>query len=537
MEVIALVIGTVLVWAWWIKRRKRFSPFKGIPCAPDAHWLLGHIPHLALRNFEEGLKTLVDTANPNGRSCFWIGNEAAISVIHGRDAHMFLSVTSDRNLDPLFKRHYKRILGLNSPILINGKDWKLYRSAIHRAFSPQALKECQSSMNLISLRLQSSLIQRINSSPDGTVTMDVLPLVRMATMDFFGSIGMGIDFRCCENLTNSPVAYAFEFLSDETTRRIMSPFNIFCQFYSLPSYLNRRNNQEQFSLREFIRSLIKGRRNGDNSPSMKKGSDLLSNIIAAVDKLHGNEQHQQMKETLIEETASDLLMTLVFAGYDTTSITLAYALYLISAHPQVQELCVEEAISALGTDEKTIPADFNPEGKLHYIRAVLYETLRLFPSAPSTSRLLNRPIKLSDCELPADTKVFVPIWCIQRNPSNFPRPLEFLPERWARRKKINGNDDFGSHEWEERPEDDTCENSNDDYISPANREAFVAFSAGARNCVGKKLAIQESVTLLAILLRNLKFNTVPGYVPNPVRAGPIQKPERGMPMIIQQRHN
>eukprot|EP00957_Ditylum_brightwellii_P167315 12737506-Ditylum_brightwellii.AAC.1 len=77
-----------------------------------------------------------------------------------------------------------------------------------------------------------------------------------------------------------------------------------------------------------------------------------------------------------------------------------------------------------------MPRDFDPDEKLHYIRAVVYEALRLYPPAPQTMRVLERPLKLHNHTIPAGVKVFVPIWEIHRDPNNFPRPLEFLPERW-----------------------------------------------------------------------------------------------------------
>ncbi len=127
--------------------------------------------------------------------------------------------------------------------------------------------------------------------------------------------------------------------------------------------------------------------------------------------------------------------------------------------------------------------------------------------------------------------VRIPIWAIHRDENNFPRPEKFLPERWVRKNS--------SDKWVERcPGDDSDEEKNWNFqhaVPPANREAFFAFSSGARNCVGKKFAYQEAVIILAVLIKNLKFEVEDGYVCVPSRSGLTQQPKFGMPMKISKR--
>jgi cytochrome P450 len=70
-------------------------------------------------------------------------------------------------------------------------------------------------------------------------------------------------------------------------------------------------------------------------------------------------------------------------------------------------------------------------------------------------------------------------------------------------------------------------------IAPANRDAFCVFAAGARNCVGRILAMQESVTLLALLIRRLKFRLLQqDYEVTPTVCAVVQQPKDNLPMII-----
>ena len=149
----------------------------------------------------------------------------------------------------------------------------------------------------------------------------------------------------------------------------------------------------------------------------------------------------------------------------------------------------------------------------------------------------------------------LPIWSIQRSELNYPRPNEMIPERWVRRKrKLQNSCDCTSETslWEVRPEDDSrdettvqCdtvdatvdeEEEKDASIAPANRDAFCSFAAGARNCVGKNLAVEESVILLACLVHKLNFELVSeNYEATPLLHAVVQQPDDNLPMIVRPR--
>lgn len=116
-----------------------------------------------------------------------------------------------------------------------------------------------------------------------------------------------------------------------------------------------------------------------------------------------------------------------------------------------------------------------------------------------------------------------------------------LPERWVRRRKNVNNSDAplaipNVSEWEDRPSDEEDSTSSSE-IPAGNKDAFCVFSGtGARNCVGKVLAMQESVTLLAMLLRKCKFELIdPNYEVKPFVCAVVQQPKDGLPMKISKR--
>jgi cytochrome P450 len=168
---------------------------------------------------------------------------------------------------------------------------------------------------------------------------------------------------------------------------------------------------------------------------------------------------------------------------------------------------------------------------LQYVQGVLYETLRLFPPVTAVARFLRKPLQLQGgFVVPANRQVIVPIWLIQRDPKNFPQPLDFRPDRWVRRQEDNTTNHKGGQpqqQWVERDELDTNES-----IAAANRGAFLAFSSGARNCVGQKVAFQEMGLVLAGLMKAFTFRALDGYELIPSRSGIVQRPKGGLPMTI-----
>lgn len=156
---------------------------------------------------------------------------------------------------------------------------------------------------------------------------------------------------------------------------------------------------------------------------------------------------------------------------DTTSITLTYALYILSMDQEAQQLCFDEASSVESLDN---PSD------LVYCTAVIQETLRLFPPGPQTNRSMGKSKKLGGGFIvPKDTLVFVPIWSIHRDEKVFPKPNDFRPDRWV--KKVD-KDSIKTGEWVERPSMDEPIDEPGCSIPAANRKALFAFSAGGRSC-------------------------------------------------------
>jgi cytochrome P450 family 4 len=202
---------------------------------------------------------------------------------------------------------------------------------------------------------------------------------------------------------------------------------------------------------------------------------------------------------------------------DTTSVTLTFALFLLAQNPQVQEHLVQELQVVKSTENVD---------DLVYCKAVIWETLRLFPAAVRTNRVLAKPVQLSGGFVaPEGCRINIPIWSIHRDEKNFPRPEEFLPARWAKR-------DDEKNRWVERHVGE--EIADEDDIAAGDHKAMIAFSAGGRNCVGQKFATQEAIIVLATLVKDLKFSPSPDYKLE-LKQEIVLKPVNGMLLKVEAR--
>ena len=188
--------------------------------------------------------------------------------------------------------------------------------------------------------------------------------------------------------------------------------------------------------------------------------------------------------------------TLFLAGHETTASTLAWAWYLLSKAPAVAARLRAEA-AALGGR----PARFEDLPRLPYARAVVEETLRLYPPIPMLARVAQRAVSVGGHAVPRGGLVMAVPWLLHRHRRLWEAPDAFMPERF-----LEG-------------------------AAPRPRHAFIPFSLGPRVCTGAHFALAEAVIVLATL--------APGFAPRlaaGARVFPVARltlrPGETLPMLI-----
>ncbi len=204
-------------------------------------------------------------------------------------------------------------------------------------------------------------------------------------------------------------------------------------------------------------------------------------------------------EAFSDREIRDQVMTLMFAGHDTSTSTLTFMLHELARHPEVIERLCAEQDEVLGG---AIPTFDQLERGMPYLEMVLDEVLRLYPPAWIGPRRAIRDFEFAGYEVPRGAYVNYCSWASHRIPTVFPDPEAFIPERFTRERK-----------------------------AALPRGAYVPFGGGQRVCIGKRFGQTEVKLVATMLLQRLRFDALPGRTMT-VRQMPTLSPKGGLKMRV-----
>lgn len=175
-----------------------------------------------------------------------------------------------------------------------------------------------------------------------------------------------------------------------------------------------------------------------------------------------DEDGSQMSDQHVRDEA----LILFVAGHETTALALSWAWLLLSQHPRAWDALQAELREVLA-DRAPTPAD---APALRYTERVLLEAMRLYPPAWSLGREALADLELGGVPLPRGAQLWFFQWAAHRDPTYFPDPEAFRPERWE-----------------------------NDLQRRLPRGAYFPFGGGPRLCIGQGFAMLEGVLVLATL--------------------------------------
>ena len=173
------------------------------------------------------------------------------------------------------------------------------------------------------------------------------------------------------------------------------------------------------------------------------------------------------------------LITLLFAGRDTTTSALTWILIALAQHPDVQARLREELRTSLDPDALAA----NVLQELRYLHRVITEALRLYPPTAFITREPRENIELGGYRIAAGSVLVLSPWVTHRDARVFADPLVFDPDRWEREHSAPGL-------------------------------TYFPFGAGPRMCVGRSAAMTEIALVVAMLLRRVEVE-IAGAPPVP----------------------
>ncbi|CAF1393982.1 unnamed protein product [Adineta steineri] len=353
------------------------------------------------------------------------------------------------------------IIGIEGLVLSNGMQHKNARKCLNPAFHSIKIKEMLEQMNDITEEsidkwLSAESKKRISMHQELSVLVTKILMQvlfdndhRRSDSEMIKVIGL---FEKAINIIYYRVSYlSFAFLW-------------LCNWPICQKSVVDKCNKD---LLAFIEQIIFGRQTN------KTNKDDLLNLLLSP------------KNGFTDKQIREQILSFVVAGHDTVATLLSWAIFILMTKPTIYEACRNEVDTVLIGKKP----DYDQLNKLKIINAVIYETLRMYVPIPLIMRECVQehfigPHDRKQIHMPRGAIIGCYIPTIHHSSKYWRDPEEFDYTRWM--EDENGNPPKLAH---------PC--------------CFLPFAAGNRNCIGQTYAIQEAITILAMMIQRLNFEIVP----------------------------
>ncbi|KJK55500.1 bifunctional cytochrome P450/NADPH--P450 reductase [Saccharothrix sp. ST-888] len=430
---------------------------QGLQEIPGPHGLpvLGNIRELSHGNPIENMVELAREYGPIYRLQTPAGDRVILSGIDLVD-----EVCDDSRFDKLVGGGLANLRGAISAGLFSADTddplWHRAHNILMPPFGMQAMRDYLPMMLDLAGQLMDKWA-RLNPDEEADVAADMTRL----TLDTIALCGFDYRFNSFYRETPHPFVDAMVRTLLEAQHRARVPDFV----APLRKGAQHRFEQDVAYMNETVDRIIQERRESGDTETR----DLLGCMLTGVDKQSG--------EGLPDENIRAQCITFLIAGHETTSGLLSFAVQFLLKHPEVVERARAEVDEVLGTDP-SVPPTYEQVHRLTYVRQILEETLRLWPTAPAFTRS------------PFEDTVIGGRYAVAHGD-----PLTVLIPALHRDKAVWGAD---------------AEEFDPDRLSPERRaklppNAYKPFGTGQRACIGRQFAMQEAQLVLGMLLQRFEL--------------------------------
>jgi cytochrome P450 len=346
-----------------------------------------------------------------------------------------------------------------------GEVWRRHRRTMQPPFTPRNVTQFAPAMTAAITRLLERWAPHADSGQPFNVHAEMMRLAMSVIART--TLSADIDEEAAE--AGHEFTYALDFISRTSVGALTVPLWV-------PTSGNRRFRQALAYMDRFIYGVIADHRRQTTPPN-----DLLTILLNARDPETG----AGMDEAQIR----DEMLTIFFAGHETTAQALTWTWYLLAQHPEVEAKLYDEVDRTL-TGRLPTPDDTEA---LDYPGRVVQEAMRLYPPVWVFTRDALGDDELSGYRVPAGSMVVLSQYLTHRHPDFWPAAESFDPERFT-------------------PEQDAAR----------PRYAYFPFGGGPRICLGNNFALLEASLAVAMVAQRYRLRLVPGQDIRPTMKGTLR---------------
>ncbi|XP_071919955.1 cytochrome P450 94A1-like [Coffea arabica] len=349
----------------------------------------------------------------------------------------------------------------------DGDNWKFQRQVSSHEFNTKSLRKFVETV--VDTELSERLVPILAAAADNKTVLDFQDILQRFAFDNICKIAFGYDpAYLLPSLPEAEFAVAFDDATRISSERFNTPVPLIWKVKRALNVGSERKLKEAVDqIREFAKQIIKEKKAELEEKSSIDSVDLLSRFLSS--------GHSD------EDFVTDIVISFILAGRDTTSAALTWFFWLVFGNPNVEKKIVEEI------KEKSESPVYDEVKDMVYTHASLCESMRLYPPVPTDTKEATEDDVLPDgTVVRKGTRVTYHPYAMGRIEevwgSNW---AEFKPERWLERDGLSGKWNFVGK---------------DSYTYPV-------FQAGPRICLGKEMAFLQMKRVIAGVLR--RFKVVP----------------------------
>ncbi|KAH8291111.1 hypothetical protein KR054_008812, partial [Drosophila jambulina] len=361
---------------------------------------------------------------------------------------------------------------------LDGPQWRLLRNKLSSTFTSGKMKYMFPTVVSVANEFITVMHEKVNQN----AVLDIRDLVARFTVDVIGTCAFGIK---CNSLRDEKAEFLHFGKRALVERRHGTLLLGFMRSYpNLARRLGLVRTAPQ--IQEFYKRIVSETVAVREKENIKR-NDFMDMLIEMKNQRQMTLENGEVVKGLTMDEVLAQAFVFFIAGFETSSSTMGYALYELAKNPHIQDKARAEIEDVLEQHDQKFTYELTKD--LKYLNQVISETLRHYTIVPHLDRMASKRFVVpghTNFVIEAGQSVIIPSSAIHHDPSIYPDPYEFRPERFSPEKSTN-----------------------------RLSVAWLPFGDGPRNCIGLRFGQMQARIGLALLIKNFKFSTC-SMTPDPL---------------------